>query len=106
MFTSSVKLLTSPESKVGIWVDRLQINGLLVGTGNDSPILILYSKDTDIKVGDFISSSPASTLLPPNIPIGIVQSLNEPLKAKKTAKISLLAKPQVIDWVQILNVKI
>jgi len=106
MFTSSVKLLTSPESKVGIWVDRLQINGLLVGTGNDSPILILYSKDIDIKVGDFISSSPASTLLPPNIPIGIVQSLNEPLKAKKTAKISLLAKPQVIDWVQILNVKI
>ena len=106
MFTSSVKLLTSPESKVGIWVDRLQMNGLLVGTGNDSPILILYSKDIDIKVGDFISSSPASTLLPPNIPIGIVQSLNEPLKAKKTAKISLLAKPQVIDWVQILNVKI
>ena len=26
MFTSSVRLLTSPESKVGIWVDRLQIN--------------------------------------------------------------------------------
>ena len=106
MFTSSAILLTSPGSKVGIWVDRLQINGLLVGTGNDSPILILYSKDADIKVGDFISSSPASTILPPNIPIGIVQSVNEPLEAKKTAKISLLAKPQVIDWVQILNVKI
>ena len=56
-------------------------------------------------MGDFISSSPASTLLPPNIPIGIVQSIGEPLKAKKTAKISLLAKPHVIDWVQILKVK-
>ena len=106
LFTSSVTLLTSPESKLGVWVDRIQINGLLVGLGDDYPRLILYSKEADIKVGDFVSSSPASTLLPPNIPIGIVQSIDKPFKAKKTAKIFLLAKPQVIDWVQILKVKI
>ena len=106
LFTSSVTLITSPESKLGVWIDRMQINGLLVGLGDDYPSLILYSKDADIKVGDFVSSSPASTLLPPNIPIGIVQSIDETLKSKKTAKISLLAKPHVIDWVQILKVKI
>ena len=106
LFTSSVILLTSPESKVGVWVDRIQINGLMVGLGDDSPTLILYSKDADIKVGDFVSSSPASTLLPPNIPIGIVQSIDEPFKAKKTAKISLLAKPHAIDWVQIFKAQI
>ena len=106
LFTSSVTLLTSPESKVGVWVDRIQINGLLVGLGDDYPSLILYSKDADIKVGDFVSSSPASTLLPPNIPIGVVQSLDEPFNSKKTAKISLLAKPHAIDWVQILKIKI
>ena len=106
IFTSSVTLLTSPESKVGVWIDRIQINGLMVGLGDNYPSLILYSQNADIKVGDFVSSSPASTLLPPNIPIGIVQSVNETFKAKKTAKISLLAKPQVIDWVKILEVKI
>ncbi len=106
LLTSSVILLTSPESKVGVWVDRSQVNGLLVGLGDDSPSLILYSKDADIKVGDFVSSSPASTLLPPNIPIGIVQSIDQSFRAEKTAKILLLAKPQVIDWVQILQVKI
>jgi len=106
LFTSSVTLITSPESKLGVWVDRTQINGLLVGLGDDYPSLILYSKDADIKVGDFVSSSPASTLLPPNIPIGIVQSIDNTLKSKKTAKISLLAKPHVIDWVQILKVNI
>jgi len=106
LFTSSVTLITSPESKLGVWVDRIQINGLLVGLGDDFPSLILYSKDADLKVGDFVSSSPASTLLPPNIPIGVVQSIDEPLKSKKTAKILLLAKPQVIDWVQILKVNI
>jgi len=106
LFTSSVTLITSPESKLGVWVDRIQINGLLVGLGDDYPSLILYSNDADIKVGDFVSSSPASTLLPPNIPIGIVQSIDETLKSKKTAKISLLAQPHVIDWVQILKVNI
>jgi len=106
LFTSSVTLITSPESKLGVWLDRIQINGLLVGLGDDYPNLILYSKDADIKVGDFVSSSPASTLLPPNIPIGIVQSIDETLKSKKMAKISLLAKPQLIDWVQILKLNI
>ena len=105
LFTSTVTLITSPESKLGVWLDRIQVNGLLVGVGDNYPSLILYSKDADIKVGDFVSSSPASTLLPPNIPIGIVQSVNEPFKAKKTAKILLLAKPQAIDWVQILKLQ-
>ena len=103
LFTSAVTLITSPESKLGVWVDRIQVNGLLVGLADDYPSLILYSKDADIKVGDYVSSSPASTLLPPNIPIGIVQSIDEPFKSKKIAKISLLAKPHVIDWVQILK---
>ena len=105
-FTSSVILLTSPESKVGVWMDRIQINGLLIGSGDDSPNLVLYSKDADVKVGDFISSSPASTLLPPNIPIGVVQSIEQSFQARTTAKISLLAKPQAIDWVQIFKLKI
>ena len=105
LFTSSAILLTSPESKLGVWLDRAQINGLLVGSGNDLPNLILFSKDADVKVGDFVSSSPASTLLPPNIPIGIVQSLDKSFQTKKVAKILLLAKPHAIDWVQILKVK-
>jgi len=44
LFTSSVTLLTSPESKVGVWVDRIQTNGLLIGSGDDYPNLIFYSK--------------------------------------------------------------
>ena len=70
LFTSSVTLITSPESKLGVWVDRIQINGLLVGLGDDYPSLIIYSKDADIKVGDFVSSSPASTLYLERLVVG------------------------------------
>ncbi len=106
LFTSSVTLLTSPESKIGIWVERIQSHGLLVGLGNDYPKVIFYNKEVDIEVGDFVLSSPASTLLPPNIPIGIIQSIDEELNAQKTANLLLLGKPQAIDWVQILKVEI
>ena len=104
LMTSSVKLLTSPESKVGVWVERIKSHGLLVGTGNDYPKLIFYTNDVDIEVGDFVSSSPASTLLPPNIPIGIVRSIDQ-LKSKKIVNVFLLGQPQAIDWVQILTTK-
>ena len=106
LFTSTVRLLTSPESKVGVWVERIQMHGLLVGSGNDYPKVIFYNKEVDIEVGDFVVSSPASTLLPPNIPIGIIKSVDAELKAQKTANHLLLGKPQAIDWVQILKVKI
>jgi len=106
LFTASVTLLTSPESKVGIWVERIQSHGLLVGLGNDYPKVIFYNKDVDIEVGDFVLSSPASTVLPPNIPIGVIRSIDAELKGQKTANLFLLAKPQAIDWVQILKVKI
>ena len=106
LFTSSVRLLTSPESKIGVWAERIESHGLLVGTGNDYPKVIFYKKDVDIKVGDFVLSSPASTLLPPNIPIGIIQSVDEEFQSKTTANVLLLGKPQAIDWVQILKVNI
>ena len=106
LLTSSVILLTSPESKVGVWLDRVQTHALLIGIGDDYPKLIFYTKDVDVKVGDFVMSSPASTVLPPNIPIGIVKSIDDKLKSNKTASVLLLGKPQAIDWVQILKMKI
>ena len=106
LLTSSVILLTSPESKVGVWLDRVQTHALLIGIGDDYPKLIFYTKDVDVKVGDFVMSSPASTVLPPNIPIGIVKSIDDKLQSNKTASVLLLGKPQAIDWVQILKMKI
>ena len=42
LLTSSVTLITSPESKLGVWVDRIQINGLLVGLGDDYPLSLIH----------------------------------------------------------------
>ena len=105
-FTSSVELLTSPESKVGAWAQRSNIHGLLVGLGSNSPKMIFYSKDADIKVGDLVLSSPASTLLPPNLPIGIIETVDKESSPTVISNIQLIANPQAIDWVQVLQIKI
>ena len=103
--TSSVKLLTSTESKVGVWNQRSNIHGLLVGQGTNSPQLIFYSKELDVQVGDFVFSSPASTLLPPNIPIGIIESLDKDSQSTLIAVVQLVARPEAIDWVQVLKIQ-
>ena len=102
-FTSSVQLLTAPNSKVGVWNERANLHGLLIGVGTKTPKLFFYSKNVDIKVGDYILSSPASTILPPNIPIGIVQSIDNESKPNTIATVQLTAKQEAIDWVQIFQ---
>ena len=104
--TSSVQLLTAPNSKVGVWHQRANLHGLLIGLGTNTPKLIFYSKIDDLKIGDYIVSSPASTKLPPNIPIGIIQSLDNESKPNTIATIQLTSKPEAIDWVQIVRMKI
>ena len=100
--TSSVQLLTDPNSKVGVWNQKANLHGLLIGVGTNTPKLIFYSKNVDIQIGDYILSSPASTILPPNIPIGIIQSIDNESKPNTIATVQLTAKPEAIDWVQIL----
>ena len=104
--TSSVKLITSTDSNLGVWTQRENIHGLLIGQGNDSPLLTFYLKEIDVKVGDFVFSSPASTLLPPNLPIGIIETIDKESSTSVIATVKLLANPHAIDWVQILKMRI
>ena len=103
--TSSVQLLTSPNSKVGVWNQRANLHGLLIGVGTKNPKLIFYSKNADIQIGDPILSSPASTILPPNIPIGIIQFIDNESKPNTIATVQLTANPEAIDWVQIFRMR-
>ena len=104
--TSSVQLLTAPNSRLGVWNQRANLHGLLVGIGRKNPKLIFYSKNVDIKIGDYILSSPASTILPPNIPIGIIQSIDNESEPNTIATVQLSANPEAIDWVQIFRMRL
>ena len=99
--TSRVRLLTAPGSRIGVWLARTQQHGLLVGLGTARPQLQFLDKDIQVRPGDLVSPSPASTLLPPNLPVAVVQSLNSRAVPAPTAIVQLIAPPDAIDWVQV-----
>jgi rod shape-determining protein MreC len=99
--TSRVRLLTAPGSQVGVWVARTQQHGLLVGLGTSHPQLRFLDKDVKARPGDLVSTSPASTLLPPNLPVAVIQSINGRAVPAPDALVQLVASPEAIDWVQV-----
>ncbi len=99
--TSRVRLLTSPGSRVGVWAPRTKRHGILIGIGTNRPQLQFLDKDSKAIPGDLVSTSPASTLLPPNVPIGIIQSVDTEALPAPEAVVQLTAAPEAIDWVQV-----
>ena len=72
-----------------------------MGTGASRPELRFIIRDPDVRPGDLVSTSPASTLLPPNLPVGVVQSVDALAVPSSTAVVQLIAAPEAIDWVQV-----
>ena len=99
--TARVKLLTAPGHEIGVWLPRSRRHGLLVGMGSSRPKLRFIDRDPDVRPGDLVSTSPASTLLPPNIPVGVVQAVEEQAAPATVAVVQLIAAPEAIDWVQV-----
>ncbi len=99
--TSLVRLLTAPGSRIGVWVPRTRQHALLVGMGTSRPELKFIDRDVKVRPGDLVSTSPASTLLPANLPVAVVQSLNSREVPAPTALVQLIAPPDAIDWVQV-----
>jgi rod shape-determining protein MreC len=99
--TATVLLLTDPSSRVGVWVGARQRHGLLVGVGTSRPMLRFIEQDGGVRPGDVVTTSPASTLLPPNLTVGVVQSVNERAVPAPEAVVQLSAPVNAIDWVQV-----
>lgn len=101
--TARVQLLTDSGSRIGVWVARVQRHGLLVGQGTPRPRLQFLERDTGVRPGDVITTSPASTLVPPNLLVGVVQSVNDDLSPAPEAEVQLSAPVDAVDWVQVVS---
>jgi rod shape-determining protein MreC len=100
--TATVALLTDPGSRVGAWVGRIQRHGLLTGIGTSRPLLRFLEKDPGVRPGDVVVTSPASTLVQPNLTVGVIQSVDERAVPATDAVVQLSAPLDAVDWVQVL----
>lgn len=100
--TARVTLLTDPSSRVGVWVGRTRHHGLLSGVGTARPLLRFLEKDPGAVPGDVVTTSPASTLVPPGLPVGVIQSVDADADPAPAAVVQLAAPAGSVDWVQLL----
>ena len=101
--TATVTLLTDPTSRVGVWVPRTQSQGLLSGIGTSRPLLRFLDKDPQVRPGDLVTTSPASTLLPANLPVGVIRAVDPAADPAPEAVVQLGAPAASVDWVQVLR---
>ncbi|MFN7901095.1 MAG: rod shape-determining protein MreC [Synechococcaceae cyanobacterium] len=101
--TATVTLLTDPTSRVGVWVARTQSLGLLTGIGTSRPLLRFIDKDPQVRPGDLVTTSPASTLLPANLPVGVIRAVDPAADPAPEAVVQLGAPAASVDWVQVLR---
>ncbi|MEB3351487.1 MAG: rod shape-determining protein MreC [Cyanobacteriota bacterium] len=100
--TATVRLLTDPGSRVGVLVPARQRHGLLTGVGTSRPVLRFLDKDPGVQPGDVVVTSPASTLVAPNLPVGVIQAVQVAADPAPQASVQLSAPPEAVDWVQVL----
>ncbi|MCS6782308.1 MAG: rod shape-determining protein MreC [Gloeomargarita sp. SKYBB_i_bin120] len=97
--TSRVLLLTDPSSKVGVMVNRSRAMGVLVGQGTGQPVVEFFDKHPDVKPGDALVTSSFSTLFPPGIPVGKVESIDWRAMPAPRATVQLNAPIERLEWV-------
>ena len=101
--TARVLLLTDGSSRIGVWVGRTQQHAQLQGLGTARPRLVFLEKDPGVRPGDVVTTSPASTLLPPNLTIGVLQTLDEQAVPAPEGLVQLSAPVDAVDWVQVVT---
>ncbi len=99
--TSKVQLLTDGGSRLGVWLPRIRRHGLLTGVGTPRPLLRFLEKDPGARPGDVVVTSPASTLVPANLTVGVIQSVDDRAVPATEAVVQLSAPVQAVDWVQV-----
>ncbi|MCP9849495.1 rod shape-determining protein MreC [Cyanobium sp. Morenito 9A2] len=100
--TARVTLLTDTSSQLGVWVGRTQRHGLLTGLGTARPVLRFLEKDPQVRPGDVVVTSPASTLVPPNLTVGVIQAVNDKAVPAPEALVQLSAPIEAVDGVQVM----
>ncbi|MEN9247423.1 MAG: rod shape-determining protein MreC, partial [Gloeomargarita sp. GMQP_bins_69] len=97
--TSRVLLVTDPSSKVGVMVSRSRAMGVLVGQGTEQLVVEFFDKNPDVKPGDALVTSPFSTIFPPGIPVGKVESIDWRAMPAPRATVQLNAPIERLEWV-------
>jgi len=75
-WTSRVLLITDMNSRIPVMVTDTGDHAILTGDNEAQPKLLYLPQDADVKVGARVMTSGHGGIFPPNLPVGVVTSLD------------------------------
>jgi rod shape-determining protein MreC len=97
--TSRVKLVSNASSRIGVTVSRSRSMGFIKGEGSQISVMQFFEKVPDVRPGDVITTSSVSSLFPPGLPLGRVQSIPSAQGPAPEAKVEFSASIDNLEWV-------
>jgi rod shape-determining protein MreC len=86
--SAKVLLITDPNSKVGVMIQRNRQGGILVGTPDGKCRMIYIALDSDVAAGDRVLTAGLGSIFPKDVLVGEVVSVDkEPGRLYKYAVI-------------------
>ncbi len=85
-YSGKILLITDPNSKVGVMINRNRQGGILIGTPDGSCKMIYIALDSDVAPGDKVITAGFGAIFPKDIPVGeVVRVYKEPSRLYKSA---------------------
>jgi len=97
--TSRVLLISDPASQLGVTVSRSRSTGYLRGQAETQAVMVLFDKSPDIRLGDVVTTSTFSQVLPAGIPVGTITSINFNADPSPEAIVQISAPISALEWV-------
>ncbi len=97
--TSRVLLVSDVTSQFGVTVSRSRYTGLLKGQSSTRAVMQFFDKVPDVRLGDFVATSPYSQIFPAGIPVGRVEKIDLTKSPAPEAAIALTSPLNYLEWV-------
>jgi rod shape-determining protein MreC len=96
--TARILLLTDINSHIPVVVEGTHERAMLNGDNSDQPQLVYFQPKTPVKPGDRIVTSGSGGVFPPDLPIGVVVSVNGMIRVEPYADLARLEMVRIVNY--------
>ncbi|MGH6975584.1 MAG: rod shape-determining protein MreC [Stellaceae bacterium] len=96
--TARILLLTDINSHIPVVIEGTHERAMLNGDNSDQPRLVYFQPKDPVKPGDRVVTSGSGGVLPPDLPVGVVVSVNGVIRVEPYADLARLEMVRIVNY--------
>jgi len=96
--TARILLLTDINSHIPVVVEGTHERAMLNGDNSDQPRLVYFQPKSPVKPGDHVVTSGSGGVLPPDLPVGVVVSVDGVTRVEPYADLARLEMVRIVNY--------